>query len=140
MRVRPFPRALTTRLTSHAKKKSVLSKHADVRATACVTREARRATILTPFRKNARVLYLSLRGGETVERNRGVAVEYVYRRQECVFARMKKQLVSYFRHLFVDEIQHFGSSLRQPNVGQFFHNSGTKLWATRPLGWTGDLR
>ena len=53
MRVRPFRRALTTRLTSHTKKKSVLSKHADVCARASVTREARRATILTPFRKTA---------------------------------------------------------------------------------------
>ena len=34
--------------------KSVLSKHAEVRATASVTGDARRATILTSFRKNAR--------------------------------------------------------------------------------------
>ena len=53
MRVRPFPRALKTRETSQTKTKSVLSKHADVRARACVTREERRATILTTFRKTA---------------------------------------------------------------------------------------
>ena len=50
-RVRPFPRALTTRETSHTKTKSVLSKHTELRATASVTGEARRATILTPFRR-----------------------------------------------------------------------------------------